>query len=78
MIYPQVRLAQLAAILAPDYKATIVNAPGQNLDWPSIEAILQEDQPRYYITEVRASTLKSDMMRGVAGPPSRCNHHCLW
>jgi radical SAM superfamily enzyme YgiQ (UPF0313 family) len=61
MIWPQVSLAQMAAILAPDYEVAVVDAAAQGLSWTNFKAILHEKQPRYYLTSVRASTVQNDM-----------------
>jgi anaerobic magnesium-protoporphyrin IX monomethyl ester cyclase len=61
MIWPQVSLAQMAAMLAPDYEVAVVDAAAQHLSWTAFKAILHEKQPRYYLTLVRASTTQNDM-----------------
>lgn len=59
--WPQVSLAQMAAMLAPDYKVAVVDAEVQRLSWAEFEAILHQKQPRYYLTPVRTSTLHDDL-----------------
>jgi anaerobic magnesium-protoporphyrin IX monomethyl ester cyclase len=61
MIWPQVSLAQLAALLAPDYSVEIIDAIALRLDWPGFERRLRERPPRYYLTQVTAPTLTNDM-----------------
>jgi radical SAM superfamily enzyme YgiQ (UPF0313 family) len=61
MIWPQVSLAQLAALLAPDYSVEIVDANALRLGWPEFEKMLREKRPRFYITQVTAPTLTNDM-----------------
>jgi len=61
MIWPQVSLAQLAALLVPDYSVEIVDAIAERMSWPRFEELLREKQPRYYITQVTAPTLTNDM-----------------
>ena len=61
MIWPQVSLAQLAALLAPDYTVEIVDAIAERMGWPEFEALLRERRPRYYMTQVTAPTLTNDM-----------------
>ena len=61
MVWPQVSLAQLAAMLHPDYTVDIVDAIAERMTWPAFEARLRAKAPRYYITQVTAPTLTNDM-----------------
>lgn len=61
MIWPQVSLAQMAAILHPDYKVEVVDANAARMSWEEFETILEEKRPKYYLTQVTAPTLKNDM-----------------
>ncbi len=61
MIWPQVSLAQLAALLAPDYSVKIIDAIADRMSWKNFETILREENPRYYLTQVAAPTLTNDM-----------------
>ncbi|MBX2998564.1 MAG: radical SAM protein [Caldilineaceae bacterium] len=61
MVWPQCSLAQLAAMLQPDYTVHIVDAIAERMDWKSFEQILREKSPKYYITQVTAPTLTNDM-----------------
>jgi radical SAM superfamily enzyme YgiQ (UPF0313 family) len=61
MIWPQVSLAQLAAILSPDYTVEVVDAITERMSWAEFEALLEEKRPRYYLTQVTAPTLRNDM-----------------
>jgi radical SAM superfamily enzyme YgiQ (UPF0313 family) len=61
MIWPQVSLAQLAALLHPDYKIEIIDANAARMGWPEFEKLLEEKRPKYYLTQVTAPTLKNDM-----------------
>lgn len=61
MVWPQCSLAQLAAMLQPDYSVHIVDAIAERMDWEQFEKILREKAPRYYITQVTAPTLTNDM-----------------
>ncbi len=61
MIWPQVSLAQLAAILSPDYTVQVVDAITERMSWAEFEALLEEKRPRYYLTQVTAPTLRNDM-----------------
>jgi radical SAM superfamily enzyme YgiQ (UPF0313 family) len=61
MIWPQVSLAQMAALLVPDYSVEIVDAIAQRMGWPEFEALLRARRPRYYLTQVTAPTLTNDM-----------------
>jgi anaerobic magnesium-protoporphyrin IX monomethyl ester cyclase len=61
MIWPQVSLAQLAALLHPDYSVEIVDAIPGRMSWETFERLLAQKQPRYYVTHVTAPTLTNDM-----------------
>jgi anaerobic magnesium-protoporphyrin IX monomethyl ester cyclase len=61
MIWPQVSLAQLAALLSPDYSVDIVDAIPQRMTWEEFEFLLRKKRPRYYVTQVTAPTLTNDM-----------------
>lgn len=61
MIWPQVSLAQMAAILLPDYTIEMIDANALRMDWPTFEKLLEEKRPQYYLTQVTAPTLKNDM-----------------
>ena len=61
MIWPQVSLAQLAALLMPDYTVEIVDANALRMGWPEFERLLEQKLPRYYLTQVTAPSLRNDM-----------------
>lgn len=61
MIWPQVSLAQMAALLSPDYTVEIVDAIALRMSWPEFEKLLRDRRPRYYLTQVTAPTLTNDM-----------------
>ena len=61
MIWPQCSLAQMAALLMPDYTVEIVDAIATRMTWPSFEQLLRRKQPRYYFTQITAPTLTNDM-----------------
>jgi radical SAM superfamily enzyme YgiQ (UPF0313 family) len=61
MIWPQVSLAQHAAMLRPDYSVEIVDAIAERLTWKEFEERLRAKAPRYYLTQVTAPTLTNDM-----------------
>jgi biotin synthase-like enzyme len=61
MIWPQVSLAQLAAILTPEYSVQVVDAIAERMSWADFERLLDEKRPRYYLTQVTAPTLRNDM-----------------
>jgi len=60
MIWPQVDLAQLAALF-PDYDVEILDAIPLRMGWGEFERLLEEKRPRYYVTQVGAPTLRNDM-----------------
>ena len=61
MIWPQVSLAQLAALLLPTYSVRVVDANAERMDWKAFEQRLREDRPRYYVTQLTAPTLQNDL-----------------
>ena len=61
MIWPQVSLAQLAALLVPDYTVEVVDAITLRMGWEEFEQLLDEKRPKYYLTQVTAPTLRNDM-----------------
>ena len=61
MIWPQVSLAQLAALLVPDYTVEVVDAIAERMSWEAFEQLLEEKRPAYYLTQVTAPTLRNDM-----------------
>jgi anaerobic magnesium-protoporphyrin IX monomethyl ester cyclase len=61
MIWPQVSLAQLAALLVPEYTVEIIDANALRMGWPEFEKLLDEKRPKYYLTQVTAPSLRNDM-----------------
>jgi radical SAM superfamily enzyme YgiQ (UPF0313 family) len=61
MIWPQVSLAQMAALLSPTYSVRVVDAIAERMDWKTFEAILRHERPKYYITQLTAPTLQNDL-----------------
>jgi anaerobic magnesium-protoporphyrin IX monomethyl ester cyclase len=61
MIWPQVSLAQLGALLAPDYSIEIVDAIAMRMTWQAFLDLLRDRQPCYYLTQIAAPTLTNDM-----------------
>lgn len=61
MVWPQVSLAQMAALLHPTYKVMVVDANAERMSWPEFTRLLDRHRPRYYLTQVTAPTLENDM-----------------
>jgi anaerobic magnesium-protoporphyrin IX monomethyl ester cyclase len=61
MVWPQVSLAQMAALLHPTYTLKIIDANAEKMSWPAFIKELDKYQPRYYLTQVTAPTLENDM-----------------
>jgi radical SAM superfamily enzyme YgiQ (UPF0313 family) len=61
MIWPQVSLAQLAALLLPDYTVEVVDCIATRMSWQEFEKVLEEKRPRFYLSQVTAPTLRNDM-----------------
>lgn len=61
MVWPQVSLAQMAAMLHPQHKVAVIDANAERMGWPEFAKKLDELQPKYYMTQVTAPTLENDM-----------------
>ncbi|HEY5572262.1 MAG TPA: radical SAM protein [Anaerolineales bacterium] len=61
MVWPQVSLAQMAALLHPTYKIKVIDANAERMSWPEFARLLDKYKPRYYLTQVTAPTLENDM-----------------
>ncbi len=61
MVWPQVSLAQMAALLHPDYTVGVIDAVAERMTWSQFEDALRRKKPRYYLTQVTAPTLQNDM-----------------
>jgi anaerobic magnesium-protoporphyrin IX monomethyl ester cyclase len=61
MIWPQADLAQLAAILMPEYTVEIVDCVALRMGWPEFEQLLDKKRPKYYLTQITAPSLRNDM-----------------
>jgi anaerobic magnesium-protoporphyrin IX monomethyl ester cyclase len=61
MVWPQCSLAQLAAMLHPDYSVHIIDAIAERMPWTEFERQLRAKAPKFYITQVTAPTLGNDM-----------------
>ena len=61
MIWPQVSLAQMAALLHPTYRVAVIDANAERMGWGEFTERLEALEPRYYLTQVTAPTLENDM-----------------
>lgn len=61
MVWPQVSLAQMAALLEPVYSVKIVDCNAERMNWPEFTKLLEKYQPKYYLTQLTAPTLENDM-----------------
>ncbi|MCP4421175.1 MAG: radical SAM protein [Chloroflexi bacterium] len=61
MVWPQVSLAQMAAMLYPEHSVAIIDANAERMSWPEFARKLDELKPKYYLTQVTAPTLENDM-----------------
>ena len=61
MVWPQVSLAQMAALLHPTYSVQVVDANAERMGWRKLAELLDRHRPRYYLTQVTAPTLENDM-----------------
>lgn len=60
MVWPQVSLAQMAAMLHPTYTVKVVDAIAERMSWSDFTALLDRYTPKYYLTQVTAPTLEND------------------
>jgi anaerobic magnesium-protoporphyrin IX monomethyl ester cyclase len=61
MVWPQVSLAQMAALLHPVYTVKVIDANAERMRWPEFTRLLDKYQPKYYLTQLTAPTLENDM-----------------
>ncbi len=61
MVWPQVSLAQMAALLHPVYKVKVVDCNAERMGWPEFTQLLDKYQPKYYLTQMTAPTLENDI-----------------
>ncbi len=61
MVWPQVSLAQMAALLHPVYKLKVIDCNAERMGWPEFTKLLDKYQPKYYLTQLTAPTLENDM-----------------
>ncbi len=62
MVWPQVSLAQMAALLVPTYTVAVIDANAERMRWPEFTKLLDKYQPKYYLTQVTAPTLETTCM----------------
>ena len=61
MIWPQVSLAQLAAMVYRRYSVEIVDAIATRMGWREFEGLLRDRRPRFYLSQITGPTLTNDM-----------------
>ena len=61
MVWPQVSLAQMAALLHPVYKVKVVDCNAERMGWTEFTKLLDKYQPKYYLTQLTAPTLENDI-----------------
>lgn len=61
MVWPQVSLAQMAALLHPAYTVKVLDANAEQMGWQAFTELIERYQPKYYLTQVTAPTLENDM-----------------
>jgi anaerobic magnesium-protoporphyrin IX monomethyl ester cyclase len=61
MIWPQVSLAQMAALLHPVYTLKVVDCNAEKIGWEAFTKMLDRYQPKYYLTQMTAPTLENDL-----------------
>ncbi len=61
MVWPQVSLAQMAALLHPTYRVKVIDANAERMTWEFFKSEIEKFQPKYYLTQVTAPTLENDL-----------------
>jgi len=61
MVWPQVSLAQMAALLHDAYTVKIIDANAERIGWKEFAKLLDKYQPKYYLTQLTAPTLENDI-----------------
>lgn len=61
MVWPQVSLAQMAALLEPPYKVKVIDANAERMSWEEFKKQIERYQPKYYFTQLTAPTLENDL-----------------
>lgn len=61
MIWPQVSLAQMAALLMPTYKVAVIDANAEKMRWDEFSKLIEKYEPKYYFSQLTAPTLENDM-----------------
>ena len=61
MVWPQVSLAQMAALLHPTYKVKVIDANAERMGWQAFKLEIEKYQPKYYLTQLTAPTLENDL-----------------
>jgi anaerobic magnesium-protoporphyrin IX monomethyl ester cyclase len=61
MVWPQVSLAQMAALLHPVYTVKVIDANADRMGWPEFRKLIDRYQPKYYLSQLTAPTLENDM-----------------
>jgi radical SAM superfamily enzyme YgiQ (UPF0313 family) len=61
MVWPQVSLAQMAALLHPVYRVKVIDANAERMGWEAFRVEMERYQPKYYVTQMTAPTLENDM-----------------
>lgn len=61
MVWPQVSLAQMAALMHPQYSVKVIDANAERMGWQEFTRMLDRYQPKYYLTQLTAPTLENDM-----------------
>jgi anaerobic magnesium-protoporphyrin IX monomethyl ester cyclase len=61
MVWPQVSLAQMSAMLHPEHKVAVIDANAERMGWPEFSKLLDKYKPKFYMTQVTAPTLENDM-----------------
>ena len=61
MVWPQVSLAQMAALLHPTYRVKVIDANAERMTWELFKSEIEKLQPKYYLTQMTAPTLENDL-----------------
>ncbi|HOZ16415.1 MAG TPA: radical SAM protein [Candidatus Portnoybacteria bacterium] len=61
IVWPQISLAYLAAMVPENLTVEIIDCIAENIKWPELTDILKKKKPRYLASQVITSTLHNDL-----------------
>ena len=75
MIWPQVSLAQMAALLSPTYSVRVIDAVAERMDWKTFDSILRSRTPEVLRDAVDRTDAPERSLRHVPREERGSGHH---